>query len=137
MRTRRTTIGTLLLFVLLAGWALLPPAHTGATGHDVSIVNFSFSPSPLTIQVGDSVTWTNNDQFDHTATSDTSAWDSGSLAAQGVYSFTFTAAGTYAYHCEIHTAMQGTIIVEQASATTPVSYIPLVISGPDSPTPTQ
>ncbi len=79
----------------------------------VTIQDFSFSPSTMTIKVGTRVTWTNAGPSAHTATSDNGIWDSGTLgapsggggyggSASGTYQFTFNTAGTYRYHCKIH-----------------------------------
>jgi plastocyanin len=86
-------------------------ASTSATGTDVTIQSNSFNPDSLTIKVGDTVTWTNKDSYDHTVTSDTAAFDSGGIASGATFSFTFNAEGTYSYHCSIHTSMTAKIIV--------------------------
>jgi plastocyanin len=86
-------------------------ASTSATGTDVTIQSNSFNPDSLSIKVGDTVTWTNKDSYDHTVTSDTAAFDSGGIASGATFSFTFNAEGTYSYHCSIHTSMTAKIIV--------------------------
>ncbi len=80
----------------------------------VTIQDFSFSPSTMTIKVGTRVTWTNAGPSAHTTTSDSGVWDSGTLGAPsggggygggtagGTYQFMFNTAGTYHYHCKIH-----------------------------------
>ena len=86
---------------------------TNSESKDVEISGFSFSPSTLTISVGDSVIWTNMDSATHTITSDSgNELDSETFSNGNSYSHTFTTAGTYAYHCNIHTSMKGTIVVE-------------------------
>ncbi|MEP7289083.1 MAG: cupredoxin domain-containing protein [Chloroflexota bacterium] len=82
----------------------------------VSIINFSFSPTPLTVPVNTQVVWTNNDTATHTTTSDTAVWDSSSLAFHAQFNFTFTTPGVYTYHCSIHPGMKGTIIVTGVQA---------------------
>jgi plastocyanin len=77
----------------------------------VSIANFSFTPAKLSISVGTTVIWTNNDTVTHTVTADQGAFDSGDLSAGNTFSFTFSKAGTYPYHCNIHSSMVGTIVV--------------------------
>jgi plastocyanin len=79
----------------------------------VNISNFTFSPATMTIRVGTRVTWTNNDSTTHTVTSDPNGetFSSGNLAPGSSYSFTFNRAGTYPYHCSIHTFMHGTVVV--------------------------
>ncbi len=83
-----------------------------ASGNSVSISGFAFSPATLTVSVGTTVTWTNNDSTTHTITSDTGVFNSGNVANGKTYSYKFTTAGTYAYHCSIHSYMKGTVIVQ-------------------------
>lgn len=87
---------------------------TGATGSGTSITiqNFAFSPQTLNVKAGDTVTWTNEDSVGHKIASDTgSELGSDTLQNGATYSHTFSAAGTYAYHCAIHPSMKGTIVV--------------------------
>jgi plastocyanin len=72
----------------------------------------AFNPSPLTIPVGATVRWTNNDTIAHDATSNTNVWASGNLTPGAHFDFTFQTAGTYAYHCTIHPGMTGTVVVQ-------------------------
>jgi YVTN family beta-propeller protein len=78
----------------------------------VSIAKFAFAPATITISAGQSITWTNTDPVDHTSTSDTQVWDSGSLAQNANFSTTFSKPGTYAYHCTIHPFIRGTVVVQ-------------------------
>jgi plastocyanin len=85
----------------------------GTEGTEVTIAEYAFSPSPLTAHVGDTVTWTNQDDFDHKVSSDTDAWEpSEDIPKDGTFEVTFDEAGTYAYHCGIHNYMTGEIVVE-------------------------
>ncbi len=77
----------------------------------VTIMNFAFQPQSVSVSAGTMVTWTNNDTAPHTSTSDTGAWNSGTLTTAGTYERVFSTAGTYPYHCAIHPSMLGTIIV--------------------------
>ena len=86
--------------------------QAGQTAHDVIIQNFAFNPSSLTVPVNTSVTWTNMDASAHTVTSDTGLFNSGDLVNHGSFTYKFTIAGTYAYHCSIHTYMTATITVQ-------------------------
>jgi plastocyanin len=86
-----------------------------AADHDVAISGFSFSPRTLTVQVGDTVTWTNSDAQTHTATSG-SAWDTGNIGNGQSKSITFRTAGTFDYVCRIHPQMSGTIVVQGGTA---------------------
>jgi plastocyanin len=58
------------------------------------------------------VTWTNSDTSTHTTTSDTGAFDSGSMAAGAKFSFTFQARGNFPYHCTLHPGMIATVVVQ-------------------------
>ena len=91
----------------------------GAADPAVSIAGFAFHPGTITIKAGDTVTWTNNDGATHTATG--SGFDTGNISGGSSKSVTFDTAGTFAYHCSIHSSMTGTVVVEAAGsgATTP------------------
>ncbi len=81
--------------------------------HQVTIQNFTFSPSNLTVHKGDMVIFTNKDSSPHTATDIGGAWDSGSISSQP---FTLDTANlqskTYSYKCSFHPSMTGTLKVE-------------------------
>lgn len=77
---------------------LTPTPTSTSTPGGVNIVDFAFQPQNVTVNVGDTVTWTNTGGQTHTTTSDDNLWASGPLAFGSQFSFTFTAAGTYAYH---------------------------------------
>ena len=78
----------------------------------IDIKGMSFSESTITISVGDTITWTNQDSAAHTVTEDSGLFNSGHMANGDTFWFTFTTAGTYTYHCAYHTGMTATIIVE-------------------------
>jgi len=82
------------------------------TGNSVTIASFAFSPASLTVKVGDTVTWTNQDSIGHSATANDGTFDTGILDQGKSGSFTFTKAGRYEYHCSVHPNMHGTIIVQ-------------------------
>jgi len=98
------------LLLIGAGALFLSPAAK-AWHYDVTIQNFFFDPASLTIDVGDTVTWTNNGTVGHSSTSDDLIWDSGILAPGDTSSFAFTSDGSYPYHCTPHPFMTGTITV--------------------------
>ncbi len=96
------------------------PAHA-----NVSIVEYSFGPSAVTITRGGSVTWNNDGTVAHTVTADSGGFSSGQLAsatgggayggggtAGGSYTYTFTLPGTYTYHCSNHPTMTGSVTVQ-------------------------
>jgi len=76
----------------------------------------AYEPNPLTVNLGGTVVWRNNDEVPHTVTSDPPSGElsSGNIAALGgTFSRTFMTAGTFNYHCAIpNHAMQGTVIVQ-------------------------
>jgi len=98
------------MFAFLSIFVLVIGAAQAATV-DVDIQGFAFSPGDLTITTGTTVRWTNLDGVAHTSTSDGAGWDSGSLANGQDYSFTFTTAGSYPYHCTFHPSMTATVTV--------------------------
>ena len=89
-----------------------PTSSVMATQNSVQIVNSSFSPASLTVKVGDTVTWTNQDSMGHSATADDNSFDTGVLDQGKSGTVTFSKAGTYTYHCKIHSSMHGTITVQ-------------------------
>lgn len=88
-------------------------AGTSAKTNSVAIENFAFSPASITVKVGTTVTWTNNDSANHTVTSDGSedTFDSGSLATGKTFSHTFSKTGTFKYRCTFHPDMTGSVLV--------------------------
>ena len=85
---------------------------TAAAGGQVVIKGFAFSPDSITIKAGESVTWTNQDGTTHTVTADNAEFSSGNIPSGSAFTFKFDKAGTYAYHCSIHSTMKGTIVVQ-------------------------
>ena len=77
----------------------------------VIIQSNSFTPGTLNVKVGDKVTWTNNDSYAHTVVSDTGDFDSGNMSSGQSFGFTFTKAGTFNYHCGVHTFMTAQVVV--------------------------
>ncbi len=88
------------------------PAPTTLTVTIVDNGGFAFSPRTLNISVGTTVIWKNNTTAPHTVTSDTGVFGSGTISPGGTFSFKFTQAGTFAYHCNIHPFMTATIVVK-------------------------
>jgi plastocyanin len=88
-------------------------APTGGAGsQEIGIKDFSFAPASVSINVGDSVTWTNGDSAAHSIQSGDHTFDSpDKIDEANSFSFTFTAAGTFAYICGIHQYMKGTVVV--------------------------
>jgi plastocyanin len=74
--------------------------------------HYSFDPPMLMVKVGTQVVWTNASDAPHTVTSDTGVFNSpNKLKQNDTFMFTFTTAGTFAYHCNVHPYMKATIVV--------------------------
>jgi LPXTG-motif cell wall-anchored protein len=87
-----------------------------AASTGVTISDFQFSPGTVTVNVGDTVTWTNNGPTPHSSTSSAGGWDTGILDAGSSGSHTFDQAGTFSYICTPHPYMKGTVVVQAAAA---------------------
>lgn len=102
----------------IAGTAVFVAAWVAPAATDdprVIVKAFKFRPDTLAVAVGDSVTWANDDEIEHTVTSDSTtsrlALD-GLLVGKGTrYRVAFRRPGTYAYHCERHQFMTGVLKV--------------------------
>ena len=106
----------LAIFLVMSVILVMIPSAS-AEEHGVSITDdMKFNPEDLTINVEDTVTWTNNDGMGHTATSTDgpASFDSGNIAAGATWSFTFTEAGTYNYKCDYHSSMTASITVVES-----------------------
>src|SRR4051812_32631549 len=88
-------------------------AAAASTG--VTIKDFKFGPASVSVNVGDTITWTNQDIAPHTATASDGSFDTGSISQGKSGSHTFDKAGTFAYICSIHPSMKGTVTVAAAS----------------------
>ena len=93
------------------------PAPAGSTtvaiaGGASTQTTAAFGANPLTIAVGTTISWANNDNTTHTTVADGSQWSSGNIAPGGRFNFTFASAGRFTYHCQIHPNMVGTIVVQ-------------------------
>ena len=74
--------------------------------------SFGFSPAALTISVGTTVSWRNTTSVPHTVTSnDGRTFNSGTISPGRTFSFKFTSAGRFPYHCNIHPYMRAIINV--------------------------
>jgi plastocyanin len=137
-----------LLLALVAGMSVVvlaaspSPAASpaAATTHTVHIVEFSFSPPTVTVNVGDTVKWLHDGTATmHSVTADNGSFDSSPncpptcLGANATFSHTFTKAGTFRYYCRIHGApggvgMSGTVIVKSsAPAPTITKVVPAAV----------
>ena len=102
--------------VALTGCSSGGTKDSGATGpakstNSVMIKDFKFVPAVITVKAGTVVTWTNSDDVEHSATGDDKSFDSKLFGKGKSYSYTFSKAGTYDYHCTPHQYMKGKVIV--------------------------
>jgi plastocyanin len=85
----------------------------GGSGEAAVVASdLAFSPGELTVSVGETITFANNDGFAHTFTADNGEFDSDNVDSGGSFEYTPEAAGDIPFHCKIHTSMTGTITVE-------------------------
>jgi plastocyanin len=121
----RVSIGLLAVVALVAAPLLLAPA---ADAHEitthVTIAQYAFGPSSLTVHVGDTVVWTNKDTVPHdvTTTSAPVSLHSPTITTGNTWKYTFTVAGTYSYICSIHPDMHARLTVEPAPASSTVTH---------------
>jgi LPXTG-motif cell wall-anchored protein len=92
-----------------------PVAKAAASG-SVTITDFEFTPATITVNEGDTVTWTNKGPTLHTATAEDGSFDTGNLDKGESGSATFTSAGTISYICTPHPFMTGEVVVRAAAA---------------------
>ena len=137
MTSRARPLLLLVTILALAGLSAiqLPPVATAQSATVVAIKNFSFNPGSVTVVIGvnNTVTWTNQDSVTHTVTADDGSFN-GTVRPGTTFTYTFTTAGSFAYHCSIHKFMQGTVKVlgessTSASTTNAVPEFPVAAIG--------
>lgn len=84
---------------------------TAPAGTSVRMAGTRFEPSTLTVQVGETVRWFNDDALPHTVSATDGSWDSGNLAPGQSFERRFDTPGGYAYLCRYHPGMAGSIAV--------------------------
>jgi len=91
------------------GTAAAPETAAG----EVAMKGIRFQPAEITVKVGDTVTWKNEDPVDHNAVATSGADFKSELFGEGeTFEYTTEAAGTIEYECTIHPGMTGKITVE-------------------------
>jgi plastocyanin len=98
------------MMILGAMEVYIPSVASNAA--QVEVKDFMFMPTPLTVQAGSTVTWTNKDDEPHTVVSDTGMFKSGGMDTNDSFSYRFDKPGTYHFTCSIHPRMVGTIVVQ-------------------------
>jgi plastocyanin len=97
------------LGIVLAGLTAGHAAERSSAA--ISVQQFKFAPSVLTVRVGTTVTWTNHDEETHTVTSTSGAFASTGLGHEEGFSQTFTRPGRYEYFCSLHPHMKAAVVV--------------------------
>src|SRR3954463_10274774 len=92
---------------------VVPPSKKARASASATVTmgDLFFSPSSVTVAVGDTVTWHNTGQAPHNATADDGSFKTQDLNNGQSASHTFTQAGTFSYICTIHPNMKGTVRV--------------------------
>ena len=94
--------------VLLLASALAVAQNRG--GARITIKGGAFQPATVTVQTGDTVTWTNSDDRDHAITGD--GFRSDNLSPGASFDNAFKKAGTYSYACKLHPRERGVVVVK-------------------------
>jgi plastocyanin len=121
-RSRAGVHAALAAIAVTAGLAVVSAAGAmgGAAEHTIrgTADDTEWHPGELTIQTGDTVTWTFEGGFHNVASTSTN-WDftSGPPPSSNPASYTFTATGVYTFVCQVHPTMDGTITVQDAPVT--------------------
>jgi plastocyanin len=86
------------------------PGAPGPVSHAVSIHDFAFDPTEVTVALGDTVVFTNEDAFVHSVTDDHRAWDSAGIPKSRPWKLVVT--GPVSYHCSFHPSMRGELVLD-------------------------
>src|SRR5258708_3292679 len=127
MLRRLRSVGGVVVIALLALFTFAPlagAAPRAAETKNVTIKDFAFDPKTISVNVGDTITWTNEGPSPHTVTADDGSFDAGNLDKGATFSHTFDKAGTFAYYCKYHgakggTGMSGSVAAAAAAAAAP------------------
>jgi len=136
------------LFTVFSIIAITPSAFADHSKVDINMaagssvlgceeMNMCYMPYNAALDPGGEAMWHNIDTAAHTVSSGTPAeglddvFDSGLVAAGGMFSHTFEEAGTYDYHCMVHPWMEGIVIVGGSSTSAPADTVPPTVLVPD------
>jgi len=103
-RLLRGVLGTSVMVVIGSRMAVAADAQ-------VVIDNFTFSPTPLKVKVGTTVTWLNHDDIPHSIVCPALQLKSHTLDTDETFAYTFEQAGTFDYMCGLHPHMRGQVTV--------------------------
>jgi plastocyanin len=123
-----------LLIPLVAASTLVLPSSGAAATISVRITATAFSPKTITVNYGDTVTWTNADTANHQLVANNGIFASGLLKTGQSYSFTFKGAGKYPYHDALKPSLSGTITVKGPPASVTLGVASPIIAYGDQTT---
>jgi len=98
--------------LILVTFAVLAIPSAFAATKTVDVTRAGFTPTKVTVDFGDTVTWTNKDPYPHNVTSTAGEFKSGDIAPDAKWQFQATRAGRFPYTCTLHPGMNGMLIVE-------------------------
>jgi plastocyanin len=106
--------GALALAFFSVGSAVVTPvaAATAPAAQTIRIGNFTFGPTVLSVPIGTTVTWINEDDIPHTVVANDKSFKSKVLDTDERFSFTFTKPGEFGYFCSLHPHMVGKVVVK-------------------------
>jgi len=110
MKILLSIFALLALTLTLPLWVEAKPAKP--VTHTVAIKGMKFTPATLTIKAGESVTWENGDQRDHTVVAADGSFASGNIGPGKDFTTAFAKPGKYEYTCNLHPRMRGVVIVQ-------------------------
>lgn len=121
-----------LLTLIPAVLALAAAPSALAATKNVALARSGFVPASVTIDVGDTITWTNNDTVNRSVVFDSGLFSSGILTPGQSFSHTFSQNGTLRYRDGTRTRIRGTVVVRPPAATVTIAASkPSVIFGGD------
>jgi len=91
-------------------WALAAAKPRAPATYTVTLKDMKFGPTPVSMHVGDTIAWANDDIFVHSATAKDGSFDV-ELKPKARLWTTFHAPGTYVFTCRYHPGMTGTLVV--------------------------
>ncbi|MBW3630336.1 MAG: cupredoxin family copper-binding protein [Gemmatimonadetes bacterium] len=108
-RTRLALFAATAVTVVVGGAGC---AEAGPRRHEIAIRNFVYEPAALTVAVGDTVVWTNEDALPHTATATDKAWDTGSIGSKESRTVVISQKGEQSYICTLHPNMRADLTAQ-------------------------
>jgi plastocyanin len=130
----RKSVALAMLAAIL--WLVLPATPATAATHSVAMRQYAYAPTGMTVDVGDTIRWTNDDtaQHDVMITNGPISFHGPLIGKGQSWTYTFGTAGTYSYICSIHPDMKAQIVVRPKAAATTAAPAPVQLRPRPSPT---